>query len=249
MQLTFEPARLTGFAILAVAGATALSVGACSSSKNAKSPATSSPATSSPASAKAQGVVQGLIASVSGNSAQVTEKSGAATVDFSPSTKVIEYSNAQLTDVAVGNCVRVNFEPAPPPGGAGTATAVQLNPSPGGDGKCPQPKTLASGSPGALLPAGPLQAVVGTVASVAGNTISVTNTDANGNPSQTEVTVTDKTQYQKGISETSQAIAQGKCINASGTKDSGGTLQAWSVDLGPVTNGGCPQFGVKGQQH
>ena len=31
MQLTFEPARLTGFAILAVAGATALSVGACSS--------------------------------------------------------------------------------------------------------------------------------------------------------------------------------------------------------------------------
>ena len=28
MQLTFEPARLTGFAILAVAAATALSVGA-----------------------------------------------------------------------------------------------------------------------------------------------------------------------------------------------------------------------------
>ena len=30
MQLTFKPARLTGFAILAVASATALSVGACS---------------------------------------------------------------------------------------------------------------------------------------------------------------------------------------------------------------------------
>ena len=39
MKLTFEPARLTGFAILAVAGATALSVGACSSSHDEKSPA------------------------------------------------------------------------------------------------------------------------------------------------------------------------------------------------------------------
>ncbi len=39
MHVTFEPARLTGFAILAVVGATALSVGACGSSNNAKSPA------------------------------------------------------------------------------------------------------------------------------------------------------------------------------------------------------------------
>ena len=39
---------------------------------------------------------------------------------------------------------------------------------------------------------------VGTVASVEGNNIKVTDIDANGNPSQTDVTVTDKTQYSKG---------------------------------------------------
>ena len=94
MQLTFEPARLTGFAILALAGATALSVGACSSSHDEKSPATSSPA-----SAKGKVEVHGLIASVSGNAVQVTQTTGTATVDVSPSTRVTENSKAQLTDL------------------------------------------------------------------------------------------------------------------------------------------------------
>jgi hypothetical protein len=41
--------------------------------------------------------------------------------------------------------------------------------------------------------------------------------------------------YSKGASATSQAIAQGKCITAQGTKDGGGTLQATVVALGPPT--------------
>jgi hypothetical protein len=230
MQLTFEPARLTGFAILAVAGATALSVGACSSSNNAKSPDTSSPA-----SAHAKDSVRGLIASVSGNAVQVTETTGTATVDVSPSTKVIEYTKAQLTDVAAGNCVSVTSTPAPAPGGAVAAQSVQLSP-PGGDGKCPQPKNV--------LP----RKVIGTVASVAGETINVTVADANGNPSETHVTVADTTRYQKQAPATSQAIAQGKCITALGTKNGGGTLQATVVSLGPTNNKGqCPQ--AAGEQH
>ncbi len=85
---------------------------------------------------------------------------------------------------------------------------------------------------------------------MAGNTIKVTVTDANGNPSQTDVTVTDKTQYTKGASATSQAIAQGKCITARGTKDGGGTLQATVVTLGPANNKGqCPQPAAKQQPH
>lgn len=235
MQLTFEPSRLTGFAILALAGATALSVGACSSSNDAKSPDKSS-ATSSAAPANGKDLVQGLIASVSGNSVQVTEKTGAATLEVSPSTSITELTNAQLTDVAAGNCVTVTFKPAPDPGGAATAVAVQVNP-PGANGKCPQPKNAQPPT------------VIGTVASVADNTISVTTADANGNPSQTDATLTDKTRYTKGAVETSQAIADGKCINAVGTKDGGGKLQAKVVVLAPTTNGGCPQFGVKGPSH
>ncbi|MEB3049496.1 DUF5666 domain-containing protein [Mycolicibacter sp. MYC123] len=240
MHLTFEPARLAGFAILAVAAATTLSVGACSSSKDASSSKDEkSPATSSPAAAKHQGSVRGLIASVSGNSVQVTQKTGATTVDISPSTKVIEYVNAQLTDVAAGNCVKVNFKPAPAPGRAGTAVAVQLNP-PGSGGNCPQPKAEEAGAPGTV------QSVTGTVASVAGDTISVTATDAHGSPSQTDVTVTEQTHYSKGAPATSEAIVQGKCINAWGTKDGGGKVQAQGINLAPAENGECPQFGVKG---
>jgi hypothetical protein len=228
MQLTFEPARLTGFAILAVAGATALSVGACSSSHDAKSPATSSPAA-----ANGKDSVHGLVASVSGTAVQVTEPSGTATVDVSPSTKVTETTAAQLSDVAAGNCVSVIDTAAPAPGGPVTAASVHFG-LPGGDGKCAQPKT------------GPRK-VIGTVASVAGNTINVTVTDAKGNPAQTAVAVTNTTQYSKGVSATLQAIAQGKCITAQGTKDDGGTLQATVVRLGPAHDGNCPQPAAKKQ--
>ncbi len=231
MQLTFEPARLTGFAILAVAGATALSVGACSSSNNAKSPATSSPAA---ANGKAE--VRGLIATETGNAVQVTENTGTATIDVSPSTKVTEFTKAQLTDIAAGNCVSVVSEPASAPGGAVTAKGVELT-LPRGDGKCPQPKNAQP------------RRVIGTVASVAGNTINVTVTDANGNPSQTHVTVADTTQYRKQASATSQAIAQGKCITAHGKKDGGGTLQANVVTLRPANNGQCPQPAGEQQPH
>jgi hypothetical protein len=223
MQLTFGPARLTGFAILAVAGAAALTLGACSSSNNAKSPETSAPA-----SANGKDSVHGLIASVSGNTVQVTQENGSATVDVSPSTKVTEYGTAQLTDIAAGNCVSVYSAPDAAPGGTATAKSVRLNPQ-GAGGKCPQPKNPQP------------RMVVGTVASVAGNTITVGVTDANGNPAQTAVTVTDTTRYTKHATATSQAITQGKCITAWGNKDGGGTLQAKGVALGAADNGQCPQ--------
>lgn len=237
MQLTFKPVRLTGFAVLAVAAATALASGACSSSNksdNAQSPATSS----SPAAPKGKNkdVVQGQVSSVAGNAVQVTENGRTSTVDLS-SARVTDYSKAQLTDVAAGNCVSVVAKLAP--GGPATAISVALNP-PAGDGKCPQPKRAAAGSPDAP---GPDQIrVVGTVASVAGDTIDVADTDANGNPSQTGVTVTDKTTYVKGVSANPEAVVQGKCVTVRGTLDGGGTLQATFVSLGPVNaKGQCPQ--------
>jgi hypothetical protein len=50
----------------------------------------------------------------------------------------------------------------------------------------------------------------------------------------------DQTRYTKGGTETAQAIAQGKCINAAGTKDGGGTLQATVVTLIAANDGKCP---------
>ncbi|MEB3065744.1 hypothetical protein [[Mycobacterium] zoologicum] len=216
-------------------------MGACSSKHDEKSPEAQSQEVKSPApGAGQQVVVQGLISSVSGDSVEVTQNNGGvATIHLDSSTKVVEYVDAQLVDVVSGSCVTVNFKPGPAQGGAGTAVSVQLNP-PASDGKCPQPKTEAAESSGAV------RQVIGTVASVAENTINVNATGANGSPSQTDVTVADQTDYTKGAPSDSGAVVQGKCINAWGVKDAGGKLELAGLNLSPADNGGCMQFGVKG---
>ena len=176
---------------------------------------------SAAASANGADSVSGLVASVSGNTVQVTQATGTATVDVGSSAKVTEFTEARLSDIAAGNCVSVDSTAfSTGPDGAVTAKTVHLNPQ-GDDGKCAQPKNAKP------------PRVIGTVASVSGNTINVTVTDANGNPAETHVTVADTTKYTKSASATSQAIAQGKCVTAGGTKDGGGTLKATVCRLGP----------------
>ena len=79
----------------------------------------------------------------------------------------------------------------------------------------------------------------GSVASVAGNTINVTSTDANGNTTQTAVTVNDKTKYNKQAAADTQAITAGKCLTAKGTQAGGGALQATTINLRPAHDGKC----------
>jgi hypothetical protein len=233
-------------AICAVTGVAALSIAACSSSNNS-SPTTSpiSPSTgvasptttsSAPAPPNGESQVRGLIASVAGNAAQVTRQDGNATVDFTGSTKVTEVTPAALTDVATGSCVSVR----PQEGGQGgqPITAASVRVSPAVDGKCPQGRESA---PGSTTPApAKRSAVEGAVASVAGNTINVTSTNAGGNATQTAVTVSDKTKYTKRGAANTQAISAGKCMTAKGTRDSGGALQATTIDLRPAHDGKCP---------
>lgn len=209
-----------------LAAATALSVAACGSS-NTPTPSTSpstvvaSP-TSSPSGPPSGGdaQVRGLIASIAGNAVQVTQKKGSATVDFTGSTKVTEVSRAALADVTAGSCVSARAKDAGRP-------AASVRVSPAVDGKCPpaeQPTTSGKPTP-----------AQGTVASVAGNTITI-NTD--GGTPQT-VTVSDKTKYTKEAPATSQAISQGKCLTALGSEN-GGALQATAISLRPANNGKCP---------
>ena len=229
--------RLTRFAILAAAGAATLSLAACGSS-NTATPA-QSPGPSSSASAQAQAPSQaptpgggprvaGLIASVSGSTIQVTQKNGTATVDFTPSTAINEVTPAALTDVTGGSCVTVRpTKDNPQTGGTVAARLVRI--SPAVDGKCAQPNQPPAGS-----------GVYGTVASVAGNTITVNGT---GNTSPTTVTVSDRTKYMKEDTANSQAIASGKCINAQGSQGNGGTLEATAITVRPAADGRCPGEG------
>ena len=256
MPATFPTARLTRFTILAVTGATALSLAACGTSNNTKPPAaspTTSNPTSSPPSASAKGKdwVSGLIDSVSGNTIQVTQRSGAATVDFTPSTDVSEITPAQLTDVTAGSCVSVLRDRESASNNGITARAVRV--SPAVDGKCSQPKQPAGASTTAPAPqpGAPTayRQVRGQVASVAGNTFIVNSTDPSDSSAQTNVTVTETTKYTKQATTDAQALAQGKCIAARGTKDNGGTLQATSITVQQADNGNCPQPGGRRHHH
>lgn len=254
MSATFSTTRLSRVALLAVTGATALSVAACGASNNAKptsaNPTSPAPSSSPSASAKGKDWVNGLIDSVSGNTIQVSQRSGSATVDFTPSTEVSEITPAQLTDITTGACVSVRPDRhgASTAGGAITARSVRVGTAV--DGKCPQPKQPAgettSTPPGA--PAAHHQ-IGGQVASVAGNTITLNSADSGGNSSQTSVTVTDTTKYTKQSTTDAQAIAQGKCIAAHGTTDGGGTLQATTISVQQSDNGNCPQLGDKHHRH
>jgi len=248
MPATFSTTRLSRVALLAVTGASALSVAACGASNHAKptstNPTNSAPSSSSSPSASAKGKdwVNGLIDSVSGNTIQVSQRSGSATIDFTPSTAVSE--------ITPGSCVSVRPDRhgASSEGGAITARSVRV--STAVDGNCPQPKQPAgettSTPPGA--PAAHHQ-IGGQVASVAGNTITLNSADSGGNSSQTSVTVTDTTKYTKQSTTDAQAIAQGKCIAAHGTTDGGGTLQATTISVQQSDNGSCPQLGGKHHRH
>jgi Domain of unknown function (DUF5666) len=255
MPATIRTARLSRFAILAVTGATALSLAACGSSNDAKpnsaSPTSSAPTSSSTPSAKSEGKdrVKGQIDSVSGSTIQVSQRSGSTTVDFTPSTKVSELASAQLTDITTGSCVSVHPDrhSDSPGGNAITARSVWI--STVVDGKCLEPKQPAgAATPPPGSPA-PHHQTSGQVASVAGNTITVNSTDPSGNSSQTTVTVTDTTKYTKTTATDAQAIAQGKCIVAQGTNDGSGALQATAITIQQGDNGQCPEPGGRHHRH
>jgi len=244
--------RLSRVAVFAVAGAAALSIAACNSSNKSSSTSTSTSAsasastsvstTTSPAAATGEAKVKGLIASVAGNSFQVTKHDNTnATVDFTGTTTITEITPAALTDVTAGSCVKVRPTQEVPAGQPVTAASVRVVPSV--NGACPQGKPSAEGSTttapsGAPSPAKP-KAIRGSVVSASGNTVKITSTNTAGNTTQTTVTVDDKTKYTKLSSATSDAITQGKCVKALGTNDSSGALQATSVRLYPAVDGKC----------
>jgi uncharacterized protein DUF5666 len=248
MSVTSPPARLSRLAIVTLTGVAALSIAACGASNNAKptsaNPTRSAPSSSSPsASAKGKDWVNGLIDSVSGNTIQVSQHSGSATVDFTPSTAVSEITPAQLTDITTGSCVSVRPDRHGASTAAGAITARSVRVSTAVDGKCGGETSTPPGAPATHHQIG------GQVASVAGNTITLNSPGSGGNSSQTSVTVTGTTKYTKQSTTDAQAIAQGKCIAAHGTTDGGGTLQATTISVQQSDNGSCPQLGGKHHRH
>ncbi|HEX7322124.1 MAG TPA: DUF5666 domain-containing protein [Mycobacterium sp.] len=209
-------------AILAATGATTLCISALCT----------------PAMAHAQGdVVIGPVASVSGNTLEVTQPNGSATVDLTDSTRVSQAVPAGRDEIIIGSCITAGPTPDSAPADGGTITAKWVLISTAVDGKCPHRQ--GSGP----TPAEPAHhyAVRGVVDSVAGDTVTVTRTDAAGATSPATVTVTDATHYKRRVPAAAAAITQGSCVAAGGTRDGSGVLQATRVTVWVATDGACPQ--------
>jgi hypothetical protein len=219
---------LAGLAAFALAACGSSSTPSASSSASSSKPAaastsSSSAASSSPApAAQAKDRIAGIVGSVSGSTVTLTGPEGAGPVDLTPSTHVTQLVTAQLTDVTAGQCLVAR--PTKDTEGTPNVTAAAILFGPAdNNGQCAPP----GGRKG--------RGAIGTVASVAGNTITVTSSDN----SQTTVTVTPTTRYAKRNVVDATAIVAGDCLMAQGTKAGDGSLQATSVGLRPADSGPC----------
>lgn len=237
-------ASLTRLSVLALIGITASSAIACGpSTKSSPGESPTTPATSTPAASPTSATpvkvngddeVAGSIASVSGTTIQVSGPNGAAKVSFSAATKVMELTPAKPTDITPGLCVTIR--PASgEEGGDVVADAIVVGASSGGECK----KT--GGSDNAGLPASPLGGFRGTVDSVSKGALAITTLGADGSKTNTNVVFNDLTVLADRHRVGADAIVEGKCIIAGGTHDTGGALQASTINLPLTINGACPQ--------
>jgi hypothetical protein len=158
---------------------------------------------------------------VSGTTITLTGANGPATVDVTPSTRVRELTSAALTDLTAGQCVAIR--PTKDSAGSASVTAAAVLFGPADNGQCAPPGRRQG------------HGVIGTVASVGGNAITVTTSDN----SPATVTVTADTRYAKRTMADPSAIVAGLCLMAQGTKAGDGSLQATSVNVRPSNSGQC----------
>lgn len=192
-------------------------------SVTATAPPRSAPSAAPPAPPEGRDYVEGLVESVSGNAIALRTRTGSATVDFAPSTRVVEVTPARLSDVTPGSCVNVRATPQSAPSGGGV-TADSVTIAPAVDDTCPPPAGL-----------------YGRVAAVSGNTISVDG--GPGGKPPTTVTVLNTTTYRKQTQAGAQAIVKGRCLGAQGTGGDG-VLQATTISLEA-----CPPMGGHHHHH
>lgn len=185
-----------------------------------------------PALAHAQGDhVMGSVSSVSGNTFEVAQSTGTATVAVTDSTRIMESVPAQRGEITAGTCITAGAgrDGAATDNGAITAKFVAISTTV--DGKCPERPAPAAGTP---APPKPHRGVRGVVDSVSGDTLTVT-----GPSGQTTVTLDDNTHFRRMITVSAPSISAGKCVAAGGTKDGEGVLQAVRVDVW-ASDGNCP---------
>jgi hypothetical protein len=249
-------------AIPAGVGLSLLLLTACGGASSTAAPAsaaTGSNAATTPAAHVPNGV-SGQIMSVTGQVLQVQGPAGQTAVNWTDSTALSQVMPAAESDLAVGKCVQVRQAGAGS-GGAGSGGAATpadpTQPLSAGtivisdpvNGACLRTGSGGGGGGGGGARTGMARmggGVRGTVASISGDTMTVTPTARPGSstaPADTTprtVTLTPSTDYSRIGSATSGDLTVGKCVAAFGTPANGG-IDAKTVIVRP---GGAPCTGA-----
>ncbi len=246
-------------AALALTGALAL--GACGSSSSASTPAPSASRSGSGQGGGGQRAgAAGLIAAVTGSTAQVQSTSSQTAVTWNDKTTFSKTVPATAAALKVGQCVSARAATsgsgnaanggASAPTSIDAATVALSDPvggscagpgggqgGPSGGAGTPSPRPSRSGGfDGRGFGGG----AFGTVASVGSGSFTVTQA-ARGNQPASTITVT----YAASTTFTTQATAAatdvkvGGCLQASGPHDSTGAVTATSIRLSDPVNGTC----------
>lgn len=154
---------------------------------------------------------------------------------------VTSTSGCQQPTEAAGGFPRGNF--TPPAGGFGESGTPRPFPSASGfpRGRFGGSGTFRTGIGGAFGGA------FGTITAVNGSTIVVKSSF--GSDNVTTVTTTSSTTYQATSTGSAADVKPGTCVNAIGSDDISGVLQARSVSISQPVNGECPAgstFGGRG---
>ncbi len=256
-----------------IAGALAVGLIACGGGTTpAANTNTAAPPTSKAAGPQTPPGAFGTAAAVNATSLEVQNPStGQVTVNFSSSTVFTDTVSATLADVTVGSCVTVSSASTgstrPAAGTPITATAVNISQAGangctagggrggfgGGAGSGTSRPNRPSGTPRPSGTNGPGRGnlggfAFGSVTAVSATGFTVHSVARGQNPAtDTAVTVTSSTTYNKLESATSSALAVGDCIAAVGSTDDTGAVTAKTIGISkPGPNGCSTGFGRGG---
>lgn len=219
-------------------------------------PSTSNRALSKSANdATAFDVVSGKVIAAGASTASVQGDTGPQSIAYSSTTRLTKTSSTTRSALATGDCVSVGSA-----GGSSNVTArtVTITSTSG----CPTPvsrrngttgpvnggapRPFATGSPGfGGLQRGPgntrfaSRGIFGTVVAVGPSSFTVRSVFGSTS-SRTTVKTTSSTAYAATTSATASDVVKGQCVNAVGTTDVSGVLEARSISISAPVKGGCP---------
>lgn len=257
--------------VIVIAAAAALGLAGCSSSAQS-APSTGSGQTAATGGSTGTGRtpgVSGLVAAVTGSTAQVQGANQQTAVTWTRTTRFTDQVVVAASAVTVGECVMVR----PARGGRGAqgssgsstsvaAASVELLPKQGGTcafggfaGRTgPRPSGAPTGTavprPGAGTGAGGRGfGAVGTVSAVRFGQFTVTPVVQPGATATApiSVTYTSSTVFTRLTAASASAVKVGVCVTAQGRTDDTGAMTARTITVSAATNGTCESgFGGRG---